>query len=144
MIVLVFSRSRSRVDGDVVHVNHYAPFVDEVAEDCVHHGLEGGRRVSEAKKHDCWLVKSFVGYERRLPSVFWFNQYFVVSPLDIDASELCTVSQLVDQGRYEGERVAVLDRPGVHWPIVLDGPELSVLFLDEEEGRGVGALGWLD
>ena len=38
----------------------------------------------------------------------------------------------------------VLDRPGVHWSIVLDGSEFSVLFLDEEEGRSVGAFGWLD
>ena len=60
------------MDGDVVHVDHYAPFIDEIAENRVHHGLEGGRRVCESEEHDRRFVKPFVGYEHCFPSVLWF------------------------------------------------------------------------
>ena len=37
---------------DIVHIDHHVSFVNEVFEDVVHHGLEGGRTVGEAKEHD--------------------------------------------------------------------------------------------
>ncbi len=51
---------------------------------------------------------------------------------------------MVDQGGDERERVAVFDRPGVYWLVVLDGPKFSIFLLDKEEGCGVGAFRWLD
>ena len=42
----------SRVDGDVVHVYCYAPLINQVSEDGVHHGLERGWGISEAEEHD--------------------------------------------------------------------------------------------
>ena len=37
---------------DIVHVDHHIAFINEVLEDVVHHGLEGGWAVGEAKEHD--------------------------------------------------------------------------------------------
>ncbi len=140
VVVLAFPWPRPSVDCYVVHVDRYAPFVDQVAEYCVHHRLERCWRVSEPKEHYRWFVESFVSDERCFPSVLRLNEDFVVSPFNVDAGELCTVAQSVDQRGYEGEGVAILDRPGVDWSVILDRPEFSVLFLDEEEGRGIGAF----
>ena len=37
---------------DIVHVDCHIPFIDEVLEDVVHCGLEGGWTIGEAKEHD--------------------------------------------------------------------------------------------
>ena len=39
-------------DEDVIQVNTDYTFRDEVLEDIIHHGLESGRAVGEAKEHD--------------------------------------------------------------------------------------------
>ncbi len=137
MVILCFFRSSCRVDHHIVHVHHHAPVSYKVPKDCVHHGLECGWRVSKSKEHDCWFVEPLVGDEGRLPSIFRFDQYFVVPPLDVDASKLCAVAQSVDQRGYEWEGVSVFDHPGVYRTIVLDGSEFAVLLFDEEEGCSV-------
>ena len=75
------------MDSYVVHVDCHTPFVNEVPEDHVHHGLEGGRGVSEAEEHDRGFVKALVGDESRFPLVFRFDEYFVIPPLDVNADE---------------------------------------------------------
>ena len=40
-----------RVDQDVVKVDAYLSFHDEVLEYIIHHCLEGGRTVGESKEH---------------------------------------------------------------------------------------------
>ncbi len=144
MVVLALSWSGPGVDCYIVHVDRYAPFVDQVAEYRVHHSLERCRRVGEPEEHDCWFVESLVGDERRFPSILRFDEHFIVPPLDVDTGELCAVAQSVDQGGYKGKGVAVFNRPGVYWSVVLDRSEFSVFLFDEEEGRGVGAFRWLD
>ena len=96
MIFVALPWSGSGVDGYIVHVDHYTPFVNEVSEYCVHHGLEGGGRVGQAKEHDHGFVKAFVGDECCLPAIFWFDKHFVVPPFDVKAGEQGTVSQAVD------------------------------------------------
>ena len=46
-----FSLAGASVDGDVIHVDSHASPINEVSEDGVHHGLEGGQRVGEPEKH---------------------------------------------------------------------------------------------
>ena len=75
------------MDSYVIHVDGNAPFVNEVAEYSVHHGLKSSGGVGEAKEHDHWFIESFVGDEGCLPSVFRFNEHFVVPPFDVEASE---------------------------------------------------------
>jgi hypothetical protein len=42
-------------DQDVVEIDGNDAFSDQVLEDLVHHGLEGGRTIGEAKLHDQWF-----------------------------------------------------------------------------------------
>ena len=75
-------------NGDVVHVssNDGAKgfvFDDSVMVNGIHHGLEGGRRVSEAKEHNHWFVKSVTSFEGSLPFVTFIDTDVVVPPLDI-------------------------------------------------------------
>ncbi len=144
MVVLAFPWSGPGVDGYVIHVDCDASFVNEITEYRVHHSLECGWRVGESEEHDRWFVESLIGDECHLPSIFRFDEHLVVPPLDINAGEFRAIVQSVDQGGYEGEGVAALDRPGVYWSIVLDGSEFSILLFDEEEGCCVGAFRWLD
>ena len=37
---------------DIVHVNCHVDLINEVLKDVIHHGLEGGWTVGEAKEHD--------------------------------------------------------------------------------------------
>ena len=37
---------------DIVCIDHHISFINEVLEDVIHHGLEGGWAVGEAKEHD--------------------------------------------------------------------------------------------
>ncbi len=92
VLLLAFSWFGSRVNGYVVHVDCYVTLVNKVSEDCVHHRLKGGRQVSEAEEHDGRFIEPFVGDKCHLPSVFWLNEYFVVSPLNVNTGELHAVS----------------------------------------------------
>jgi len=40
----------------LVHIDGHAPFVYEVMEDRVHHGLEGGWGVGKPEEHDGQLI----------------------------------------------------------------------------------------
>src|SRR6266851_10441077 len=82
----------SRVDSYVVHVDCYVPSIDEVPEYCVHHGLKGGRQVGEAEEHDRWFVEPLVSDECRFPSVLWFDEDFIIPPLNVNAGELRAVA----------------------------------------------------
>ena len=56
VFLMRFSFPRSHMDRYIVHVYHYASFVDHVSKYGVHHGLESCRQVGEAKEHDCGFV----------------------------------------------------------------------------------------
>ena len=75
------------MDGYVVHVDGDAPFVDEVTEYSVYHGLESSGGIGETKEHDRWFVESFVGDEGCLPSIFGLDEHLIVPPFDIETSE---------------------------------------------------------
>jgi hypothetical protein len=47
-------------DEDVIQVHTDHSFHDEVSENVIHHGLEGGRAVHESKEHNQWFKQSSV------------------------------------------------------------------------------------
>ena len=65
---------------DIVHIDCHIPFIDEVLEDVVHHGLEGGRAVGEAKEHDQGFKEAPICLEGGFPLVSLFDLHIVVSP----------------------------------------------------------------
>src|SRR5882672_8450488 len=49
---MVFLLGLAAEDEDVIHVDHYNSFVNELLEDVIHHCLECCQTIGETKKHD--------------------------------------------------------------------------------------------
>jgi hypothetical protein len=128
-------------DKDIVQVDSDLALNDQVSEDRVHEGLEGGRRVGESEEHDKRFKESLVGGEGSLP---FLDTDVVVSPTNVELGEVLGALESVDDIRDEGERVPVLDCDLVELPIVLHKAELAVLLLDKEDWQCDQGLGWLD
>ncbi|KAG5348619.1 hypothetical protein C0989_009449 [Termitomyces sp. Mn162] len=97
------------VDEDVVEVHAHYTLHNEVLEDIVHYGLEGGWAVGETKEHNKWLGQFLVGLEGHLLLI----AHIVVTPLNIQFSEVLCTLEVVDELGDEGERVAILHHHGV-------------------------------
>jgi len=87
MFVLCLSFLVSSVYSYVIHVDCDIPSINEVSEYGVHHGLEGGGRVGQAEEHNCGFEESFVCDEGCLPSVFFLDEDFIISPFNIHPCE---------------------------------------------------------
>jgi len=86
-------------DEDVVQIDHDHTFRDEVLEDVVHHRLEGGGTVREAKEHDKGLVQAVVGPEGGLPLVSFLYPDIVKAPPDVQFHEVLGSTELCNQLR---------------------------------------------
>ena len=84
--------------------------VDQVLQDVVHHGLEGGGGVGKAEEHDRWFEEPSVGTEGSLPLVSFLYSYVIVSPPNIQLGKDPGPLQLVDELLYQRQGVAILDR----------------------------------
>ncbi|KAG5349176.1 hypothetical protein C0989_005448 [Termitomyces sp. Mn162] len=111
------------IDEDVIKVLEYV----------VHHGLEGGGAIGESKEHNKQLKQSLVGLEGSLLLIFLLNVHVVVTPLDIQLSEVLHTLEVVDELRDEGERVTVLHHHDIEYSVVLDQSEGAILLFDEED-----------
>jgi hypothetical protein len=130
------------VDKDVVHINCYISFIDEVTEYVVHHGLEGGRGVGESEEHHHWFEESSVCFECGLPLVAIVDADVIVPPVDIKLrkerrSTTVHSREPIHEFAYQGEWGSVSDGECIQFAVVLDGSEIAVLLLDEEEGECV-------
>ncbi|KAG5349114.1 hypothetical protein C0989_005821 [Termitomyces sp. Mn162] len=132
------------VDEDVVKVHADYTFYNEVPEDVIHHGLEGGWAVGETKEHNKWLKQSPVGPEGHLPLISLLNVHIVVTPLDIQFSEVLCTLEVVDELGNGRKRVAILYHHGIEYPIVLDQSEGAILLFDEEDQRSHWGFGQTD
>jgi len=83
VFILCLPFSASGMDCYIVHINCDIPSIDEVSEYGVHYSLEGGGGVGQAEEHDCGFEEPFVHDEGHLPSVFFLNKDFIVSPLNV-------------------------------------------------------------
>ena len=77
------------------------PLVDQVPQDVVHHGLEGGWRVGEAKEHDRRFKESSVGTKGSLPLVPFLYPHVVVTLADVQLGEDPGPFQLVGEFLYQ-------------------------------------------
>jgi hypothetical protein len=135
-----FSFSGASVDGNVIHVDGYAPSIDKVLEDSIHHGLEGGRRVGESEEHYSGLEESFIRYEGRFPSILLFNENFIIPPFNIEPCEYGGSSQAVNELGNKRRGIAIFNCSSIHCSVVLDWSEFSIFLLYEEERYGIGAF----
>ena len=58
--------------------------------------------------------------------------HVVVAPLDVILCEVLSTSQLVDDISRKREQILVLDGDLVELPVILNEPELAILFFDEK------------
>ncbi|KAG5349138.1 hypothetical protein C0989_005657 [Termitomyces sp. Mn162] len=128
-------RQHFGVDEDVVEVHAHYTLHNEVPEDFIHHGLEGGWAVGETKEYNKWLKQSLVGLEGHLPLISLLNVHIVVTLLDVQLSEVLHTLEVVDELGDEGERVAILHYHGIEYSIVLYQSEGAILLFDKEDWR---------
>ena len=97
-------------------------FINEVLEDVIHHGLEGGQAVGEAEEHDQGFEEAPIHLEGSFPLISFFDSYIVVSPMYIQFRKVSGlgVRNPVDNIRHEGQRVGVLHCHCIELLVVLD------------------------
>ena len=89
------------MDEDIIHIDRDISFIDELSKEVVHHRLEGGGGVHEAKEHDHRFEEATVRFEHSLPLVAIAHADVVIPPMDI-------------QLRKERQPAAVHPRESVH------------------------------
>ncbi|KAG5350705.1 hypothetical protein C0989_009606 [Termitomyces sp. Mn162] len=134
----------SGIDEDVIKVHTHYALCYEVSEDVVYHGLEGGRAIGESKEHNEQLKQSPVGPEGSLPLISLLNVHIIVTPPDIQLSEVLHTPEVVDELRDEGKRITVLHHHGIEYLVVLDQLEGAILLFDKEDQRSHWRLEWVD
>ena len=77
------------MDEDIIHINCNVAFVDEFVEKVIHHRLEGGGGICEAKEHDHWFEEAAICLERSLPLVAIVHADVVIPPADIQLHKEC-------------------------------------------------------
>src|SRR6266436_3904386 len=127
-------------DEDVIQVDTDHTLSDEILENVIHHGLEGGWAVSETEEHHQRFEESSVGAECSLPFITFLDTDIVVPPLDIQLGEVSCASETIDKVRNERKRIDILDSLCIECPIVLDKSERSSFFLMKNTGAAMGDL----
>ena len=84
---------------DVVHVDHHIALIDEVLKDVIHHHLEGGWTIGEAKEHDEGLEEASIHSKGGFPFITPFYSHVVISPTYIQLCEIpgLSVQDLIDK-----------------------------------------------
>jgi len=95
--VLMMSFEVRGKDEDIVHVYNHPSFVNLVLEDVVHVQLEGGRGVTEAEEHDNGFIETGYGNEGCFPLIIRMDEDVIVSPSDIDLSEIFRGAEFVEE-----------------------------------------------
>ena len=131
---------------DIVHIDHHISFVNEVLEDVVHHGLEGGRAVGEAEEHNQGFEEAPICSEGGLPLVSLFYSHIVVSPMCIQFRRVSGlgVQNPVDNVQYKGQQVGVLHHHRIEFPIILDELQFPIFLLHKEDWGCHWRLGGAD
>jgi hypothetical protein len=130
------------VNEDVVHVNRNVSFIDEFAEKVIHHGLEGGGGIREAKEHDHWFEQAAICLERGFPLVTIAHANVVVPPTDIQLRKerrpaAVHSRESIHKLSYEWEWGGVANGKGIQSAIILDRSEITILLFNEEERERV-------
>ncbi|KAG6899636.1 hypothetical protein C0993_008449 [Termitomyces sp. T159_Od127] len=132
---------RFDVDEDVVKVYAHYTLYNEVLKDVVHHCLEGGWAIGESKEHDKEFKQLLAGLEGSLPLISLLSVHIVVTPPNIQFSEVPHLPEVIDELGDEGEGLAILHHQGIKNPVVLDQLERAILLFNEEDQRGQWQLG---
>jgi hypothetical protein len=72
---------------DVIEIDCYFAFSNQICEDGIHQCLESGGQVGEPEEHDVRLEKTLVGNEGCLPLIAFFDLDIMVAPMNIKLDE---------------------------------------------------------
>ena len=115
---------RPGVYQDVVHVNSYMTIIHEILQVVIHHCLEGGQAVGQAKEHDQGFEEASIRPEGGLPLVSLFDPYIVISPSYVQLCEVLgfIVRDPVDDIWDKGEWIGIFHHHRVKLSVILDEP----------------------
>ncbi|KAG6808320.1 hypothetical protein H0H92_004528 [Tricholoma furcatifolium] len=121
-------------DEDVVEVHAHHALRDEVAEDVVHHGLEGGGAIGKAKEHGEQFEQSLIGPEGCLSLITLLDAHIVVTSANVQLGEVAGTTELILL--FERKRID-LAAGGFSVGNQFDGM-VPLLVLEEGVKRGFG------
>ncbi|GBG70521.1 hypothetical protein CBR_g6649 [Chara braunii] len=125
---------------DIVDVDHDTDF-EEVAEDVVHGGLEGGGGVGETKRHYEKLVVPEAGAESGFVGVLLADADLVEATAEVNLGEVFGSTEAIKKVGYRGKRILVLDRDLVQGAVIRAHAEFrGVVRLDEETAEELGLM----
>ena len=127
--ILFYSPSK---DEDIVQVDYYNLFCNEILEDIVYNCLEDSWAVGHSKEHYQGLEQFTVGTKDSLLLIFRFNLYIVEIPINIQLSKILGSIELSYKFRDQGQGLFVLHHHRVQGPIVLYQLERAILLLDQK------------
>ena len=120
-----------RINQNVVEVN-YQIYLYEISEDVVDKMLKGGRCIAEAKGHNCVLEASKSSSHCCQIFVSFSDSNQIVGSSKIDLREMSNLVEKCEEVRHWRNRVSVLLRYEVEFPIVHTETQRVVLLRDEE------------
>ena len=82
--------------------------------------------------------------EGSFPFIAFMDPNIVVTPADIELSEVASTFEMVNEVVNEGEQVSILPSDKIECTIVLNEPELPILLLHKEDRGTYRELGLLD
>ena len=75
------------MDQDVIHIADEFSMADVVLEDFIHHDLECGRGVAQAKEHHLQFMHPMVGGKGGFPFITFLNPNIIEAPVEVQPSE---------------------------------------------------------
>jgi hypothetical protein len=118
---------------NVIHIDDNVSGSNFFSKDGVHHCLEGGRGISEAKEHDQWFKESPVGFECGLPFIAFFHPDIVVSPSNIKLGEPLFSNKLTNEFFNERKGIIIAYSVVIKYMIVLYWACLGTFLSNEEK-----------
>ena len=107
------------INKDIIDVDDNE-LVEVLMEDGVHEPHEGSWGIRETEGHDGILVGTITSNEGHLRNVLLSDLDLMVTWPQIQLGEDGSTAQLIEQIIYPRNRVFVLDRHRIQWPVIDD------------------------
>jgi hypothetical protein len=118
---------------NVIHIDDNVSGSNFFPEDGVHHCLEGGRGISEAKKYDQRFEKSSIGFECSFPFITFFYLDIVISPPDIKFGKPLFSNELTDEFLNKRKGIVIAYGKVIEYAVVLNWLCLDTFLSNKEK-----------
>lgn len=83
-------------DQDIVQINCYLAFDNEISEDSIHKTLKRCRQIGKTKEHDFWFKETAIGNKGGFPFVSFWDTDIMIALTNVKLSEDLGTLELVD------------------------------------------------